>query len=162
MIYFAAPLFSPIERQFNSNLAKRLHAFDQVFLPQRDGLLVTELVRSGVSVSDAEQEVFRRDTRAIHECVLLVAVLDGAVVDAGVAFEIGAAFSRDIPCVGLQTDSRRQLPTGNNPMISQALLELFHSEEELVYWCREYLTSSGDRSRWGKRVDLDLSETGRA
>jgi nucleoside 2-deoxyribosyltransferase len=71
-IYLAAPLFNPMERAFNEDLARRLHPTAEVFLPQRDGALLTELVAKGQSVDVARKRVFDSDTRAIDGCDIVV------------------------------------------------------------------------------------------
>ena len=134
LLYLAAPLFSSAERRFNVDLAVRLSARFEVFLPQRDGRLFTEIVREGLTPRDAARQVFAADTTAIHQCHVLVAVLDGRSIDEGVAFEIGFAFSLGKTCVGLQTDVRRLLPMGNNPMIECAGQAVVDSAEGLVAW----------------------------
>ncbi len=52
---------------------------------------------------------------------LVVAVLDGAVIDVGVASEIGVAYHADMPILGLYTDSRQQ---GQIILKSEALQEV--------------------------------------
>lgn len=134
LIYLAAPLFNETERSFNDQLARRLAGFADIFLPQRDGELLVDLIRSGVQLAIAERRVFQKDVRAIASADLLVALLDGGYVDDEVAFEIGYANGINTPCVGLQTDIRRALPSGNNPMISQGLAKVFDCVDSLVDW----------------------------
>src|SRR5689334_12592978 len=43
-LYFAAPLFSDMERRFNIELAEQLEQFFDVFLPQRDGGLMATMI----------------------------------------------------------------------------------------------------------------------
>ena len=131
-IYIAAPLFNQMEREFNKHLAELVEEVLDVFLPQRDGGLLVDLVRKGVSPNVAEKIVFEKDIAAIEDCDGVVAVLDGANVDEGVAFELGFAFARGKPCFGLQTDMRRQLPTGNNPMLSASLCAVYSTAADLV------------------------------
>jgi len=138
LIYFAAPLFNENERRFNDGLAARLAEHVDVFLPQRDGELLVELVRSGVELPIAERRVFQNDIRALNSAALLVAILDGGYIDEGVAFEIGFANGVGTLCVGLQTDVRRALPSGNNPMISQGLANVFDCVDSLVEWVSEW------------------------
>jgi nucleoside 2-deoxyribosyltransferase len=132
--YFAAPLFNEMERSFNASLVSRLEQSVDVFLPQRDGGLLLQMIKQGIPPDTAETSVFEKDCAAIDCADLLVAVLDGAGIDEGVAFEIGYAFGLGKYCVGLQTDVRRALPTGNNPMIGRALRTIFSSCEELISW----------------------------
>lgn len=129
--YLAAPLFNEREQSFNRSLASLLSVHCDVFLPQRDGLLLAELISQGIPTDVAETRIFERDRAALNSCKLLVAVLDGAHVDEGVAFEIGFAFARDCLCLGFQSDARRALPSGNNPMIGRSLSAIFSSTREL-------------------------------
>ena len=130
--YLAAPLFNDRERAFNAALADMLSAHCDVFLPQRDGLLLAELLANGIPREVAETQIFERDRLALSESEILVAVLDGAHIDEGVAFEIGFAHARGCLCLGLQSDVRRALPSGNNPMIGRALSSIFVYGEDLV------------------------------
>ncbi len=131
-IYLAAPLFNDREREFNAKLADRLTEYCDVFLPQRDGMLLAELLAAGVPQDVAETRIFERDRLALHECDMLIAVLDGAHIDEGVAFEIGFAHALGRLCLGFQSDVRRALPSGNNPMIGRALSSIFSAEDDLV------------------------------
>jgi nucleoside 2-deoxyribosyltransferase len=137
LIYLAAPLFNERERSFNSDLAQALELYASVYLPQRDGSLLSEMVKAGVAVQVAEKRVFQQDCDALRRSNILVAVLDGAHIDEGVAFEIGFARALGCLCVGLQTDTRRALPTGNNPMIQGGLVEIFADKIDLF----EFITS---------------------
>lgn len=130
--YLAAPLFNARELVFNASLAEILNPYCDIFLPQRDGLLLAELLADGVPKDAAETRIFERDRLALGECEMLIAVLDGAHIDEGVAFEIGFAHARGCLCLGLQTDVRRALPSGNNPMIGRALSSIFNTDKALV------------------------------
>jgi nucleoside 2-deoxyribosyltransferase len=133
-IYLAAPLFNGRERAFNEHLRDRLIINFNVFLPQEDGLLLEELVRNGMDNDVAEKTVYNADVSAMKDSDIIVAVLDGANIDEGVAFELGYGSAVGKICVGLQTDTRRQLPTGNNPMIAQSCLKIFNSIDILCNW----------------------------
>ncbi len=133
-VYLAGPLFSDAERRFNEMLTRRLERWVNVYLPQRDGGLMSEMVQDGVQPHVAACRVFRRDMDAIHQVDYLIAILDGRAIDEGVAFELGIAFSQSKRCVGLQTDSRRLASWGNNPMITGALEMVFPSVDELITW----------------------------
>lgn len=147
MIYLAAPLFNEREREFNLALAQRFEAHVSVFLPQRDGSLLIDMVRAGVPVEVAERRVFEQDRYAMTKANALVAVLDGGYIDEGVAFELGFMVALGRPCVGLQSDIRRALPSGNNPMISQALQEIFACVDGVTAWvARLAATNAGQCS----------------
>jgi len=91
-----------------------------------------EMVKSGVAPDEAAKRVFDIDRDAMERSDVIVAVLDGANIDEGVAFEIGFMFGIGKYCIGLQTDMRRVLPTGNNPMIGSALRAICNTTEMLV------------------------------
>jgi nucleoside 2-deoxyribosyltransferase len=137
-LYLAAPLFNEMERDFNTELAKHLEQFFRVFLPQRDGGLMIDMVKAGVSPETAAQRVFRRDILAIEECDLLMIVLDGRTVDEGAAFELGYAHALGKCCYGLQTDIRRLLGSRNNPMIEGCLERVFRSVSEVLEWANSF------------------------
>jgi nucleoside 2-deoxyribosyltransferase len=138
MICFAAPLFNDQERQFNQRLVEQLERYVDVFLPQRDGALLVEMLAAGVPQCVAERRVFEQDCKAMIRANLLIAVLDGGHIDEGVAFEIGFAHALNKPCIGLQTDIRRALCFGNNPMMSQGLSEILSDSKALVDWVEAY------------------------
>lgn len=130
-VYFAAPLFSEAELAFNIGVVRRIEKHFDVFLPQRDGGLLLERIKNGLTPAEAELDIFHCDIDAMRRADLLIAVLDGSSVDEGVAFEIGYMHCLERPCIGLQTDVRRALPTGNNPMIAAALKDVFVSVDAL-------------------------------
>jgi len=136
-LYFAAPLFSQAERTFNVMLEAHLSETFDVFLPQRDNHLFVELVASGLSIEAAQQRVFDGDLDAIEGSDVLLMVLDGRCIDEGACFELGFAYAMHKTCIGLQTDPRRLLPIGNNPMIERALSKSFQTVEELLHWARQ-------------------------
>jgi nucleoside 2-deoxyribosyltransferase len=145
--YFAAPLFNDMERRHNREVVEKIERLMDVFLPQRDGGLLVKLVSQGISVAAAEQSIFEKDLAAIENADLVVAVLDGAHVDEGVAFEIGFAFALGKQCVGLQTDARRQLPTGNNPMLSKSLSAVCHTQDHLIEWLGDFIAKDDHVTR---------------
>lgn len=135
-LYLAAPLFSYAERAFNVAVAEILSEKFTVFLPQRDNHLIVELVAGGISIEAARRTIFEGDLAAIRSCALFFLVLDGRTVDEGACFELGLAFTLGKECVGLQTDPRRLLPFGNNPMLHCALRTVLQSLNELQEWVR--------------------------
>jgi nucleoside 2-deoxyribosyltransferase len=143
LVYFAAPLFNRRERQFNESLVQQLECYVDVFLPQRDGTLLVDMLAAGVPQCVAERRVFEQDCKAMTHANLLIAVLDGGHIDEGVAFEIGFAHALHKPCIGLQTDVRRALLSGNNPMIAQGLNEILSDPEALVSWIATYVHKYG-------------------
>lgn len=138
-IYLASPLFNEMERQRNRIVRDYLITDFDVFLPQEDGLLFHELISNGMPLELAMKSVYQADVLAMESSDILLAVLDGASIDDGVAFELGYSKSSKKVCIGLQTDIRRQLPTGNNPMIECACDEIFCELSEIKVWlCHKF------------------------
>ena len=109
-IYFAAPLFSEAELEFNRTLTERFEDKGySVFLPQRDGIENLDKYAEQENLDSMEEvmeEIFRIDREAVLDSDILIAVLDGQVPDEGVAIEMGIAHENDIPIIGLKTDRR--------------------------------------------------------
>ncbi|HVT92887.1 MAG TPA: nucleoside 2-deoxyribosyltransferase [Bryobacteraceae bacterium] len=137
-LYFAAPLFSQAELAFNANLTRQLEPYFDVYLPQRDGGLFVNLIKEGLTIDAASARIFAMDVTAIKRCDVLLLVLDGRAVDEGAAFELGYGYALGKVCVGLQTDPRRLLPIGNNPMINGPLINVFNSVDNLLAWAASF------------------------
>jgi nucleoside 2-deoxyribosyltransferase len=135
-LYLAGPLFSDAERQYNSNLKSRLVSYFDVFLPQENGSLFVNLAAEGMAINHAAKKIFECDVEAIEGADILLIILDGRSVDEGAAFELGLAYARGKKCIALQTDTRRLLPIGNNPMIDCALESIFENVDSLLAWAK--------------------------
>ena len=138
-LYFAAPLFSEAERDFNVALTARIEALGyDVFLPQRDGFEKQGSQHATSSVQEVARQIFAVDRSEVYRSDVLLAVLDGRVPDEGVAVELGLAYaerehvggSRHI--IGLMTDWRVAFPSEPlNAMLYGALDEL-HTDVDAV------------------------------
>lgn len=151
-LYYAASLFSQAERRFNAQFVFRLRDHFDVYLPQDDGGLMTEMIKQGTTIGDASLRVFIADIGAILDCDILLAILNGHSIDEGVAFEMGFAYAHGKECYGFQTDSRQLLPYGNNPMIENSLRQVFYSIRELLEWAHQYVVKNNAK-------DLALRKT---
>jgi len=139
-VFIAAPLFSEAEREFNRRLDEllRSNGFETV-LPQRD---------IGDAWTEGHRRVFEKDLAAIDGSDVVVAVLDGPDVDSGTAFEIGYAFARGKPVIGLKTDRRVFAPGEEvNNMILQAAARLVRDPASLPSAIREAAAGSRSPSR---------------
>lgn len=126
-LYFASPLFTEMELAFNEKLASDIRqAFPEleVFLPQEQ-----MAINDKNAYADSTM-IARLDTQAVLESDLLLAILDGQVIDPGVASEIGVAYQAGIPVIGLYTDSRQQGATNSKKI--QALQEIAESQFSYV------------------------------
>jgi hypothetical protein len=113
-IYVAGPLFSEAERDWLDKLSETLRAegFD-CFVPHEHFGAVVELT---------PEEIYRVDGEGLRSSNVLLAWLDGPVIDDGTAAEIGAfaelvrgGDDRYRGVVGLITDLRLQRRRGNAP-----------------------------------------------
>ena len=69
----------------------------ETFLPHRD-------VGLAESISDVDR-IFRGDIiKGFKNCGLVIALLEGLHVGAGTAWELGYAYAKRIPAIGLKTD----------------------------------------------------------
>lgn len=109
-IYFAGPLFSAAERDWNAALAAALRgAGHEVFLPQEQ--------EPGKDAAG----IFATDVGGIDWADGLVAMVDGADPDSGTCWEVGYAY-RKKPIVLVRTDMRRTGSEGSgyNPMLAES------------------------------------------
>jgi nucleoside 2-deoxyribosyltransferase len=120
LVYLAGPVFTLAERRFNEELGselERLCPSIQVFLPQRyDEEFQGERDRS--------QRIFTCLMKALDNCDVVVAVLDGSDADSGTSFEMGYARGRGKKVIGVRTDFRGSEGHGLNLMLSNACSEL--------------------------------------
>lgn len=132
MVYIAAPLFTVAERLFNERLCERLSKHRDCYLPQRDGILLANAVSNGADRRQTSKDIFASDIAAIRRANLIIAVLDGAEIDAGVAVEIGISWALGKRVIGLRTDSRCPVSGGLNPMIEGICCCIATNLDEIV------------------------------
>lgn len=98
MIYFAGPLFTSAERDWNRRLAQNLRSSlgREVRVPQEfcEGLTVP-------------QEIMDACLTNLSECGIIVVNCDGVDVDAGTAMEFGWAKAHGKMSIAYRTDFRR-------------------------------------------------------
>lgn len=112
-IYFANGLFSAADAAFNEMVVAQLRAAVPgvaIYLPQENAA-----INDKEAYADA-QMIAQADTEEVLASDLMIAVLDGPVIDAGVASEIGVAYANHIPILGLYTDSRQQGATNQKKL----------------------------------------------
>ena len=122
-IYYAAPLFSNMEKQYNDYLVKKLRkTYPKIdfYVPQEQGD-----INDKTQYADSKK-IAQYDTNALLKSHLMIAVLDGPTIDVGVASEIGIAYQAGIPIIGLFSDSRQQ--GADNPEKLKALNEIAESQ----------------------------------
>ncbi len=109
--YIAGPLFSEGERMFLRELDRRVReaGFD-TFLPMRDAGL-----NKTVNDSNNPQLIFDADINGLDNCDAVIAILDGQDVDSGTCVELGIAYERQMPVIGIATDIIRRTYTNAMP-----------------------------------------------
>lgn len=140
-VYFAAPLFSQAERDYNLTIVHVLEEYGyQVFLPQRDGYLAPDL--EGLSEEEKNTKIFNKDYEEVMKADIFFGLLDGRVPDEGLTVELGIAYANNKRCYGFKTDSRSiEIDLNLNPMISGCLTKLFYNldGEDALNSLKEYL-----------------------
>ncbi|MBO6001516.1 MAG: nucleoside 2-deoxyribosyltransferase [Spirochaetales bacterium] len=124
-VYFAGPLFSQAERDYNLKLTKLLedHGYE-VFLPQRDGIEFATL--QDKTPEEKNKLLFEKDVSEILKSDVVFFVLDGRVPDEGACVELGIGYANNKRCYGAKTDTRSaELDLELNPMISGCFIRLF-------------------------------------
>ena len=123
-IYLAAPVFSQVERQYNRRLAKKLRAL----LPRCEIVLPQDfrIGPRGASFNDRRYlaALYKRCIAEISGADALLALLDGADADSGVAFEVGYARGLGKPVLGVRTDYRQLQTKGLNVMLAEGCIEV--------------------------------------
>lgn len=134
--YLAGPLFDEGERWYIERLEQLVAARGfETFLPHRDNPPKDEF---------NIRQIFENDRRAIDECDVVVANLNGIITDDGTAWEIGYASARGKYLIGLHTDWRSRFTHEVvNLMIECSLDRTTRSTDELAVALDEWLTQSG-------------------
>lgn len=104
-IYFGAPLFSESEQMYNdyivSKIRKQFGEQVDVYNPQEN-----EALNDKAGYADATM-IFNGDNEYLDNSDILIALLDGQTIDAGLASEIGRFSVSGKLIIGLYTDSRQ-------------------------------------------------------
>ncbi|MBI3334520.1 nucleoside 2-deoxyribosyltransferase [Candidatus Pacearchaeota archaeon] len=97
-VYLAGKIHTPYEKELLEKVDALCRQLGfETFLPHRD-------VGIAQSAADAHR-IFEGDiTQGFQGITLVIAVLDGLHVGAGTAWELGYAYAKGIPRVGLKTD----------------------------------------------------------
>ncbi|MGP1387201.1 MAG: nucleoside 2-deoxyribosyltransferase [Thainema sp.] len=95
-IYLAGPLFTQAEMAFNQSLADELRSHGyRIYLPQQECMGTTD-----------PKELYRLCMVGLEQACLVLVILDGTDADSGSCFEMGYAYAKGLPIVGLRTDFR--------------------------------------------------------
>ena len=116
-VYIAGPLFSEAELDFNKNLKEAVAKKGfTVYLPQENSEDTAHMRHE-----HKQNYIFQQNVEIIDDSDIILAVLDGADVDSGTAWEIGYAYAKGKSIFGLRTDFRTLGSEGMiNLMIDQS------------------------------------------
>lgn len=103
-IYQAGPLFTAAEICWHKDFKR--HLAEAGYLVQWPGDFFSQQEIDAWG-ADAAKVIMERDRAAIDACDVVVALLDGPQVDDGTAWEIGYAYAKGKPVVGIRTDFRK-------------------------------------------------------
>lgn len=149
LLYFAAPLFSVGERQYNEQLTHKIESLGYlVFLPQRDGAERGAPPYDQMTGEEWSRAVFQLDKAQLLAADVFFFMLDGRVPDEGACVELGlACCQKELTqsnklLIGLHTDRRGAFPgTKLNAMIQGALEYIAPDEETLLAALKRYQES---------------------
>ena len=120
-IYVAAPIFTLAERRYNVELATLVSSL----LPETCTLVLPQNFAAEIGDKpEIFKLLFERCLGDIDNCTLVVALLDGADADSGTSVEVGYAYAKDKPILGVRTDFRALEEKGLNLMLSRACRHL--------------------------------------
>ena len=131
-IYQAGPLFSEAEIAWHKSFRDTLVAAGHEVVWPGDLVSEKDVAAWG---EEAPRRIYEMDRQAIDTADVVVALLDGAQVDDGTAWEMGYATGRGIPVVGLRTDFRRAGETAQsavNAMIEGSCAALCRTVGEVL------------------------------
>lgn len=139
-IYFAGPLFSQAERDYNQKLCSQIENIGfKVFLPQRDGAELDKPPYQEMTQLERNKVIFELDVKQVSDSDIFLFVLDGRVPDEGACFELGIAYNQKIQnnseklIIGIHTDMRASFINSKlNAMIEGAFDKILHSEQKLI------------------------------
>jgi len=117
LVYLAGPLFTIHERRINRELAaavERLCPNVRILLPQ------DFKYDDRFNDQKAFGLIFKGCIEQIDASRCVLAWLDGPDADSGTSFEVGYAYAKGLPVIGIRTDFRLNQERGVNIMLSRA------------------------------------------
>jgi len=124
-VYVAGKIRSEAERKFLEEIDELCRSVGfETFLPHRD-------VGLAKGFEDVDK-IFEGDIKEGFEDVdLVVAILDGLHIGAGTAWELGYAYAKGIPAIGIKTDEPVSEALEYLSAILIGSMEIVSSKEEL-------------------------------
>ena len=134
-IYIAGKLCSESEREFLEKIGKLCEELGfETFLPHRD-------VGLAENVQDVDK-IFQGDILTGFKGIdLVVADLNGFHVGAGTAWELGYAYAKGIPAVGIRTDGPVKDALESLSAVLLGSMDVVGGVEELKNWLKNFRKS---------------------
>lgn len=131
-VYIAGKIQSESEREFLEQVEQLCSSLGfETFLPHRD-------VGLAKGIGDVKR-IFKGDILDGFKGVdIIVAVLDGLHVGAGTAWELGYAYAKNIPALGLKTDESPEDALEYLSAILLGSMKIITSLEELKQELKEF------------------------
>ena len=131
-VYIAGKISSETEREFLEEVSRICENLGfKTFLPHRDVGLVK-------GIKDVKR-IFNGDIiEGFKDCSLVVAVLDGLHVGAGTSWELGYAYAKGIPSIGIKTDESPEDALEYLSAILIASMPLVNSLKELEKMLKKF------------------------
>ena len=135
-VYIAGKLCDESERAFIEKVANLVESEGfETFVPHRD----VGLAKGMIDV----KEIFEGDIiKGFQGCGLIVAILDGLHVGAGTSWELGYAYAKGIPAIGLKTEEPVEDALDQLSAILIASMPIATSLEELKKKLQEFKNKS--------------------
>ena len=135
-IYIAGKLCNKSEREFLEEIDKICKRLGfKTFLPHRD-------VGLAQGIKDVKR-VFKGDIiEGFKNCKLVIANLNGLHIGAGTAWELGYAYAKGIPCLGIKTDEYVEEALDYLSAVLIASMKIVKSLEELEKEVKKLVKSS--------------------
>ena len=131
-IYCAGALFNLAEKRFNRELADELGTR----LGDAEFVLPQERAPQFLHREDWSERMFVDCLTMIDASDAVLAILDGPDADSGTSLELGYAYARGVPIIGVRTDFRGSEDRGLNLMLanvcSTLLLEPVNELDKLA------------------------------
>lgn len=131
-VYIAGKLCNESEKEFLEKIASLCEKLGfETFLPHRD-------VGLAEGMKDVEK-VFKGDIiNGFKDCKLIIADLNGLHVGAGTSWELGYAYAKGIPAIGIKTDESVEDALDSLSAILIYSMEIVDSLEKLEEKLREF------------------------
>lgn len=131
-IYIAGKIHTEYEIEILEKIDKLCKSLGfSTFLPHRD-------VGIAKSIKDIDK-IFEGDIlKGFQEVDLVIASLDGLHVGAGTAWELGYAYAKGIPTIGLKTDEPKEEALEYLSSIILASTPIVSSLEELEFFLKNF------------------------